>query len=61
MGLDDVNEGIGAEECPGHEFVFRKLVLVEKPDRMFPGLGMEMVCRWCGAVMYEASRIENER
>lgn len=59
MGKDDANVG-GPGECPGHEFTLEQLVLVEKPGRLFPGLGMEMVCHWCGATMYEASRQETE-
>lgn len=57
MGLDDENVG-GAGECPGHEFSVAELVLVREPGRLFPGLGMEQVCVFCGAVRYEPSQLE---
>lgn len=58
MGDDDANVG-GPGECPGHEFVFARLVLVEKPGRLFPGMGAELECSLCGAVAYERSQLES--
>lgn len=60
MGDDDRNEG-GPGECPGHSFTLEKLVLVEKPGRLFPGIGIEMVCEFCETPAYEPSRLETGR
>lgn len=57
MGTDDANEG-GPGECPGHDFTYEQLVLVREPGRLFPGLGMEMVCKYCGIPAYEPSQLE---
>lgn len=55
VGDDDANEGSSSGECPGHDFSLERLVLVETPGRMIPGLGMEMVCSRCGTPAYEPS------
>lgn len=57
MGQDDANVG-GAGECPGHDFTFEKVVLVEVPGRLFPGMGMELLCRFCETPAYQASQLE---
>lgn len=57
MGDDDANVG-GPGECPAHVFDVAELVLVRQPGRLFPGLGMGKVCRYCGAVQYEPSQLE---
>ena len=57
MGADDENVG-GPGECPGHDFTLERIVLVREPGRLFPGLGMEKVCRWCGTPAYQPSNLE---
>jgi hypothetical protein len=46
--MDDANDEGGPGECPGHDFVLRRVEI--KPH----GAGMEHECRWCGAVLYLA-------
>lgn len=57
VGDDDANDN-GPGECPGHDFTVERLVLVEKPGQLLPGLGMGLVCRFCGTPAYEPSQAE---
>lgn len=57
MGQDDENVG-GPGECPGHVFDYESLVVVREPGRLLPGLGMGLVCRFCGTAAYQPSNLE---